>query len=258
MSFKWFRQSPHTATACSDPARSPPPEDAWPALEGDHRALSMRHDDNKPAPSGHAAVRELYEASADKYAQMMDAEIDLPVYADTLERFCRRVADVSGPIVDAACGSGHMLARIRERYDQTRDLIGVDLSPRMVAITAERLGSGGRAVLGDMTHLSTLPDGSAAGLVNFFALHHLGPAEVRGALREWHRVLAHRGQLIVAAWEGAGAIDYGEHSDVIALRYRADELRSWAEDAGFTVTRCEAAPVEDFPMDAIYLEGGVL
>ena len=197
----------------------------------------------------------MYEASADKYSQMMDVEIDLPVYADTLERLCRRIGDVRGPIVDVACGSGHMLARIRERYDSGRELIGLDLSPRMVAITSERLGRNGRAIVGDMTRLAMVHDSSAAALMNFFALHHLDPASVRSALREWRRVLPEGGQLIVAAWEGERAIDYGDHSDVVALRYRSDDLRRWSEEAGFTVTRCVVEPVEEFPMDAIYLEG---
>jgi ubiquinone/menaquinone biosynthesis C-methylase UbiE len=206
-------------------------------------------------PSGLADVRDLYEASADGYAKMMDAEIDLPVYADTLERLCARIADVSGPIVDAACGSGHMLARIRDRYDPSREVIGLDLSPRMVAITAERLGTAGRAIVGDMTALTVIPDSSAAALVNFFALHHLDPQGVRSALGEWRRVLTTGGQLVVAAWEGDGVIDYGEHSDVVALRYRMEALRGWCEQAGFEITRCLVEPVEDFPMDAIYLEG---
>ena len=214
----------------------------------------MSHQD-KPTPSSADAVRDMYEATAEKYAQMMDTEIDLPVYADTLERLCERIRDVSGPIVDTACGSGHMLARVRERYDQGREVIGVDLCPRMVAITAERLGSGGRAITGDMTRLTMMPDASAAALVNFFALHHLGPQGVRSALREWRRVLTGAGQLIVATWEGDGAIDYGDHSDLVALRYQAGDLRQWAEEAGFAITKCVVEPVADFPMDAIYLEG---
>ncbi len=214
----------------------------------------MNHPDDI-TPSGSRAVREMYDASADRYAQMMDAEIDLPVYADTLERLCARIRDVPGPIVDAACGPGHMLARIRERYDAVRGLVGVDLSPRMVSIATQRLGAGGRAVVGDMTQLEMIPDASAAALVNFYALHHLDPAGVRLAFHEWRRVLTVGGQLIVAAWEGAGAIDYGEHSDVIALRYRSDALQRWAQEAGFAVTRCTVEPVEDFPMDAVFLEG---
>jgi hypothetical protein len=71
---------------------------------------------------------------------------------------------------------------------------------------------------------------------------------------EWNRVLVQNGCLLVAAWEGIGAIDYGEESDIIALRYTRNELTEIAENSGFIVTRCAVEPVKDFPMDAIYLE----
>ena len=40
-------------------------------------------------------VREFYENSADWYSKMMDAEIDLPVYSDTLGRLAERIASSS-------------------------------------------------------------------------------------------------------------------------------------------------------------------
>ena len=60
---------------------------------------------------------------------------------------------------------------------------------------------------------------------------------------------------MIAAWEGVGAIDYGDESDIVALRYRSDEITSWTRAAGFTVARCAVEPVEKIPMDAVYLEG---
>jgi hypothetical protein len=63
------------------------------------------------------------------------------------------------------------------------------------------------------------------------------------------------GQLLVAAWEGSGPIDCGETADVVALRYRSDELAGWAREAGFALERCTVEPVEEIPMEAIYLEG---
>ena len=62
------------------------------------------------------------------------------------------------------------------------------------------------------------------------------------------------GQLLIAAWEGEGAIDYGNEFDIVALKYRSDEMASWTRAAGFTVTRCITEPVEEMAMDAIYLE----
>jgi ubiquinone/menaquinone biosynthesis C-methylase UbiE len=205
-------------------------------------------------PSNSTEVRDLYEATADSYAAMMDQEISLPVYADVLGRLQDRIADMGGGLVDTACGSGHMLTMFRERFDERRPILGVDLSSRMVAIASKRLGSAGRVVEGDMRALSMVESGSAAAVLNFFAIHHLDRGGVLEALAEWHRAIRPGGQLLVAAWEGAGVIDYGEQSGIVALRYTEAELEACAELAGFQVTRCKVESVEDFPMDAIYLE----
>jgi ubiquinone/menaquinone biosynthesis C-methylase UbiE len=200
-------------------------------------------------------VRKMYEDTADSYARMMDTEIGLPVYADVLGRLQDRIAHTPGAVVDTACGPGHMLFLYRERYDEKRPLLGVDLSPRMVAIAGEKLGSNARVFVGDMRELPSVKPGSSSAVLNFFALHHLDREGVNVALREWHRILAPGGQLVIATWEGSGVIDYGAASDIVALRYRSDELATWAREAGFSVTRCVVEPVEDFPMDAVYLEG---
>ena len=207
----------------------------------------------KPSPPGE--VREMYDASADSYAEMMDSEIDLPVYSDILGRLSERIANSPGILIDTSCGSGHMLSMFHERYDQNRPLLGIDLSPRMGTIARHRLGSAAEVVVGDMRDLATVDAGTAVGVLSFFSLHHLDPEGVSVALREWHRVLRLGGQLIVAVWEGIGAIDYGDESDVVALRYTSDQISSWTRAAGFIVSRCVTEPVEGFPMDAVYLEG---
>ena len=49
--------------------------------------------------SSESKVREFYENSADWYSKMMDAEIDLPVYSDTLGRLAERIANIPGPVM---------------------------------------------------------------------------------------------------------------------------------------------------------------
>ena len=80
------------------------------------------------------SVRQFYEESADSYNAMMDEEIELPMYAEALGGLAERIADLDGPVLDSSCGSGHMLERLRDRYAPGRGFIGVDLSPRLVAI----------------------------------------------------------------------------------------------------------------------------
>lgn len=205
-------------------------------------------------PSDAREVCQMYDQTADSYSEMMDQEIQLPVYLDMLGRLKDRIASVPGVLLDTACGSGHMLSMYRERFDAGRPLVGVDLSRRMVAIAKDRLGPGPQIDIGDMRDLNMVGSGSAAAVLNFFAVHHLDQQGVRLAAKEWHRVLRAGGQLVVAAWEGTGPIDYGEKSAIVALRYTSTELTSWFEKANFFVHRCVVEPVEDFPMDAVYLE----
>ena len=105
-----------------------------------------------------------------------------------------------------------------------------------------------------MRDLSTLESSLAAAILSFFVIHHLDPQSVTGTLVEWHRVLAPGGQLLVATSEGAGVIDYGKASHIIVVRYHPDELIWFARAAGFSIIKCRVDPVEDMPMDAIYLE----
>ena len=205
--------------------------------------------------SPESKVREFYDSTADSYAQMMDSEIDLPMYSDTLSRLAERIAAIRGPVVDTSCGSGHMLFRYRDQYDPDRSLVGVDLSPRMVALAKGRLGRSANVLAGDMRDLGQVESASSAAVVSFFALHHLDPDKILSAFQEWRRVLRPGGQLLAATWEGAGPIDYGEESDVVALRYSEREIRDWAVAAGYVVDRCTVEPVEGMPMMAVYLEG---
>ena len=59
--------------------------------------------------SDSAAVRDMYDAEAEAYSTMMDSEIKHPLYSDTLERLQTRIANLSGTIIDAPCGSGQLL-----------------------------------------------------------------------------------------------------------------------------------------------------
>jgi len=104
-----------------------------------------------------------------------------------------------------------------------------------------------------MRELHMLENNAVAAVISFFPVHHLDAAGIQVALAEWHRVLASDGQLLVAAWEGTGRIDYGNAANTVALRYIAAELMQWALESGFVVTQCDVEQVDKMPMDAVYL-----
>ena len=202
-------------------------------------------------------VRKLYEETADSYDKMMDGEIDLPVYSDILSRLAERITQVPGQVIDTSCGSGHMLHLYHSQFDPQRSLVGIDLSQRMVDISGTRLGTNAKIINGDMRDLSMIQSGSSAAVLSYFSIHHINPEQVLATFKEWHRVLCKNGQLLVAAWEGIGQIDYRDETDVIALRYTKDELTTWASEAGFIVDKCTVEPVEEIPMEALYLEATI-
>ena len=199
-------------------------------------------------------VRELYESSAESYAQMMDAEIDLPIYQDILSRLKERLLNLEGCILDTSCGPGHVLDLYHKKFDAERALLGIDLSPAMAKNATARLGQHASIQVGDMRDLSFQDPKSCSAVLSFFGVHHLEPEELRQTLQEWSRVLVPGGQLVVAAWEGSGKIDYGEFSKVIALRYTGEELESWMSSAGLKVDRNWTEDVEGFDMKALYVE----
>ncbi len=201
------------------------------------------------------AVRDMYDAEAESYSTMMDSEIEKPMYSDTLRRLHSRMAALSGAIIDAPCGSGHMLAMFHDIDDVDRALKGVDLSPKMVDIASKRLGTAAEITVGDIRKLDGVPSASAAAVISHFALHHLDVDGVLEAFVEWHRVLGVGGQLVIGAWEGEGVIDYGDDSGLTAIRHGADELAAMLRELGFVISRNVVEYDEDLMMNAVYIEG---
>ena len=198
-------------------------------------------------------VTKFYEEIADSYSTMMDDEIDLPMYAEALGGLAERIADLDGPVLDSSCGSGHMLERLRERYVSGRQLLGVDLSRRMVATSRQRLGDSADITEGDMGKLDHVQDGSCAAVLSYFALHHVDLKGMGACLSEWYRVLKAGGQLLASTWEGEGPVDYGGEADVVAMRYRSDQVANAARAVGFSVDRSSVEAVEGMEMDAVFL-----
>ena len=115
--------------------------------------------------------------------QLVDggSPISAPIARHLLTRFLdpARIAGLPGPLIDTSCGSGHMLALYHDRYDPERPLVGIDLSPGMVSITAAKLASSAEVWAGDMRVLDSIEAGTAAAVLSFFAIHHLGPRHFR-------------------------------------------------------------------------------
>ena len=69
-----------------------------------------------------------------------------------------------------------------------------------------------------------------------------------------YRIEAAQARLVIGAWEGLGAIDYGGESDVIAIKHGADELKSMLQETGFAISKIWTELDDEMQMDAIYIE----
>ncbi|MGH8225293.1 MAG: class I SAM-dependent methyltransferase [Gammaproteobacteria bacterium] len=150
-------------------------------------------------------------------------------------------------ILDVGCGTGLALARLGETATDLR-LVGVDLSPEMLARARSRLPASVSLAHADARRL---PFAAAQfdAVITSSALHYLDdPAP---ALFEAARVLAPGGRLIVTDWcRDFFVMFLCEHWLRIRKRplgrvLRARELTALVEDAGLrvdSVTRFRAGP----------------
>ena len=199
------------------------------------------------------SVRDFYEDAADGYSQMMDQEIALPVYDEVLSGLVDRIRTIEGAILDTSCGSGHMLAKLRDDYQVSNSLLGADLSPRMVELSQKKLGGDVTILEADMRVLDAVSAESCAAIISFYSLHHIVADELESCFSEWHRVLVAGGQLVIATWEGEGAIDYGYETNMCAQRFTFFQLEEALLASRFQVDAHRTQSVDDFEMDGLYI-----
>lgn len=110
-------------------------------------------------------------------------------------------------VLDVGCGTGTQL----ERYADAGAIVtGVDLSPAMLTVAAERLGGGANLVCEDATSLS-FADGSFDLVIASLLLHQLAPQMRSGVLGEMARVTARDGAMLVIDYR-AGPRRMGGHA----------------------------------------------
>lgn len=167
---------------------------------------------------------------------IMRAVEDRYWWYQALRQHVANVIESSGPnfsLLDAGCGSGGMLAALRQRFPQA-ELSGIDAFERGVELTAER-GLGARLMTASVHELPFPADSFDFVL----ALDVWSHADVDDALaaHETHRVLRPGGRLILnlAAFEFLkGAHD---HATDVVRRYTRPEVRAILEGAGFIIER---------------------
>jgi ubiquinone/menaquinone biosynthesis C-methylase UbiE len=151
--------------------------------------------------------------------------------ARVLERLALLPADFN--LLDAGCGSGGMLARIREKFPRAT-LIGFDVSEHALSLTSDRM-LGAQLVRGSADQLP-FEDQAFDVVLSLDVIYHRDVND-REALREMHRALRVGGLLIV----NVPAFNFlrGSHDVAVqtARRYTRTQLARLLNETGFAIER---------------------
>ncbi len=137
-------------------------------------------------------LRDTYDTVARAYDAQLADELDhKPLDRALLAAFLELAGP--GPVADVGCGPGHVTRYLAARHP---DVVGLDLSPRMIEIARERAPGLPFAV----ASMLCLPvaGGAWAGAVALYSIIHLSPPERAVAFREFARVLRAGGRLLVS------------------------------------------------------------
>ncbi len=220
--------------------------------------------------SAHEAdIRASYDAVASRYAEefaddLTDKILDRALLAAFAETVRRTTTGDGSCVADLGCGPGY---EARQLAGLGLDVVGVDLSPAMIA-EAQRRNMPHRRLDFRIGSLLALPfaDAALAGALAIYSVIHLPREDRTLAYREMARVIRPGGSLLISVH--TSAIDFPPGSirrmeewwgHTVALDGHfidADEVIAALHDAGFTIdARLERGPstAREFPSRRAYL-----
>ncbi|MFH8728877.1 class I SAM-dependent methyltransferase [Streptomyces termitum] len=206
------------------------------------------------------AVRRSYDTVAADYHRLLEGHLEtVPRDRAVLELFAREVAAeaaagrIPAAVADLGCGTGRVTRHLR---DLGAEVFGVDLSPGMVAVAREAY-PGLRFEVGSMTALD-LPDGMLGGVLAWYSTVHLDEPELALVLREFARVLAPGGRLLLA-FKATGGPErehrrleraYGHAVELDVYRWAPERIARLLAAAGLVESArlvCEPGPGDASP-----------
>lgn len=172
-------------------------------------------------------VRDAYTVKAQQYIDLCEGG-DWPDDAEDSALVERHLTGLDGPVLDLGCGPGHWTARLQSRG---ADVTGIDVVPAFIA-HARTAHPGSSYRLGSMVELD-VGDHAVAGLLSWYSTIHLAPPELDGVLREFRRVLALCGVLVVGFFDSDDEVAAFDHRVVTAYRWPVDVVAQRVAAAGF-------------------------
>ncbi|SEE31928.1 Methyltransferase domain-containing protein [Arthrobacter alpinus] len=177
-------------------------------------------------------VQQAYAERASEYTAILGTVDDM--HELDRKRIGQWAQQIRGRIIDAGCGPGHWTDFLHQRG---ADISGVDLVPEFIESARLRFPD----VSFRVSSLRTLDeaDGSLNGVLAWYSLIHLPPAELPSVLSELARVLSPQGHLLVGFFDGEPAEPF-DHAVAPAYYWSVDQMSSLVHAAGFAVIDTEA------------------
>ncbi|MEW2133279.1 class I SAM-dependent methyltransferase [Streptomyces sp. NPDC005435] len=201
--------------------------------------------DSPGAPGFLTATRAFYDAIAEDYAAGFRGSYAARPLDRALLRAYAELVGPGRPVADLGCGPGEVTGLLAALG---LDVYGLDLSPAMVEI-ARRENPGLRFEQGSMLELP-LPDGALAGVVSWYSSIHTPADRLPALFREYRRVLAPGGHLLLAFQAGDRPRRHDQpwgHPVTLDFQRRdPDHMATLLTDADFTlVSRTIREPDEN-------------
>jgi SAM-dependent methyltransferase len=176
-------------------------------------------------------TRNGYDLTAAMYAQRFHAHLrDRPLDRAMLAGFAGLV-ERSGVIADVGCGTG---ATSRLLADLGHDVLGIDLSPNMIA-EARRLNPDLSFQVGSITDLA-LDDGRFHGICAWYSVIHIPDELLLHVFSEFRRVLRPGGWALLAFQVGEHPRTcheiFGEQVTLTFYRRQPDAVAQLLDEAG--------------------------
>ena len=185
------------------------------------------------------AVRDAYSRMSGQYIDLFDEVSPNDPDAALIRKY---LTGLPGLVLDLGCGPGLWTAHL---HGLGVDVIGIDVVPEFVAHARV-------AHPGPEFRLGSLIDGKASeasveGILAWYSLIHLPPAELGGALAEFRRLLTPAGMLVLGFFDSDDGVASFDHKVVQAYRWPADALVAKLAEAGFTEVERVRRQVADRP-----------
>lgn len=135
--------------------------------------------------------------------------MDLDLYNDTYDAFCRQVSIQGADILEIGCGPGNITRYLLARRPDFR-ILGIDAAPAMIE-RAKANNPGARFLLMDAREISILT-AQYEGIVCGFLLPYLSPEDAAQLFRNMGLLLAPGGICYFSVLEGKAADSGYQHS----------------------------------------------